>query len=57
MNQALETYSAVKLKSGIDFIDCLIGHTAISLKIPLYTFNEKHFKFIPNLKIVKPYKK
>jgi predicted nucleic acid-binding protein len=56
-NQALETYSRIKLKSGIDFVDCLIGHTAIALNIPLYTFNEKHFKAISNLKIIKPYKK
>lgn len=32
----IETYSKIKLKSGIDFIDCLIGHTAITLNIPLH---------------------
>jgi predicted nucleic acid-binding protein len=56
-DQAIDTYLKIKLKSGIDFVDCLIGHTAISLNIPLYTFNEKHFKAISQLKIIKPYKK
>ncbi len=56
-SKALELYISIKLQTGIDFIDCLIGSTAVSLNLPLYTFNEKHFNYITDLKIIKPYKK
>ncbi len=56
-NEAFHTFSKLKLKAGIDFIDCLIGHTAVELNLPLYTFNKKHYKNIPKLKTIQPYKK
>jgi len=54
---AVDTFSKLKLKTGIDFVDCLIGHTAVEINLPLYTFNKKHYKHIPKLKTIQPYKK
>lgn len=56
-NKAFDTFSKLKLKTGIDFVDCLIGHTALEFDLPLYTFNKKHYKHIPKLKTIQPYKK
>jgi predicted nucleic acid-binding protein len=55
--EAFNTFSKLKLRIGIDFVDCLIGHTAVELNLPLYTFNKKHYQHIPKLKIIQPYKK
>jgi len=32
---------------GIGMFDCLIGHSALKLGLPIYSFNEKHYKKIP----------
>ncbi len=56
-HEAFNTFSKLKLKTGIDFVDCLIGHAAVELDLPLYTFNKKHYKNIPKLKTIQQYKK
>ncbi len=45
------------LKNGTGILDILIAYTAISLNLPLNTFNVKHYSGITELKIVQPYKK
>ena len=56
-NKALELYSKYKLSHNVGLIDVLIGRTALTLNMPLYTFNQKHYSIIPNLETIQPYKK
>jgi len=37
--------------------DVLIGQTAVTLDTPLYTFNQKHYQFVPGLQTVQPYER
>ncbi len=55
--QALEIFTQYFLSHNAGLIDVLIGMTAVSLGVPLHTFNEKHYKFIPGLKTIQPYLK
>lgn len=41
--------------SGTDWVDCLVAAAAIRLDIPVATINEKHFRPIRGLKVVRPY--
>ncbi|NMF58442.1 type II toxin-antitoxin system VapC family toxin [Pseudanabaena yagii] len=56
-NQALEVFAEYNLSHGLGLIDALIGQTAISLGVPLHTFNIKHYAVIPLLTTVQPYKR
>jgi predicted nucleic acid-binding protein len=40
---------------GMGFHDCLLGAAGVRLKIPIATLNEKHFKALPGVKIIRPY--
>ena len=40
---------------GIGFHDCLPAAAAVRLRIPVVTMNEKHFKPLPGLKVIRPY--
>ena len=53
--QAYQTLNAVHLRNAIDTLDMLIAYVAISLDLPLYTFNQKHFDVVPGLKTIRPY--
>jgi predicted nucleic acid-binding protein len=33
----------------------LIAQTALMANLPLHTFNDKHFKAVPNLRTIQPY--
>jgi len=54
---ALEIFAEYHLSHNLGLLDALIGQTAVSLKCPLYTFNCKHYKIIPNLELIQPYTK
>ncbi len=56
-NRALSNYSKYNLSHSLGMIDALIGQLSVSLDLPLYTFNEKHYEVIPDLKTVQPYQK
>lgn len=56
-NQALSIFASYYLSHGLGILDALIGQTAVTLDMPLHTFNQKHYKPIPNLKTVQPYEK
>jgi len=56
-DEALSIFSRYHLSHGIGIFDALIGQTAIALNLPLYTFNQKHYDVIPNLRTVQPYEK
>jgi predicted nucleic acid-binding protein len=55
--QALSVFAKHRLGYGIGLLDALIGHTAVVLDLPLYTFNRKHYAAIPQLVTVEPYLK
>ncbi len=40
---------------GVGFHDCLLGAAAARLHIPIVTSNEKHFKILPGVKVIRPY--
>lgn len=54
---ALSTFARFHLSHGLGIIDAIIGQVAISLDLPLNTFNQKHYEFIPNLKTFQPYER
>ncbi|MCU0424748.1 MAG: type II toxin-antitoxin system VapC family toxin [Candidatus Kapabacteria bacterium] len=54
---AQEIFETHHLKNNIGIIDVFIGQTAVQEALPLYTFNHKHYKIIPNLQLVQPYKR
>jgi predicted nucleic acid-binding protein len=56
-NKALEVFSTYRLSHNAGLLDVLIGQTAVSLDVPLYTFNQRHYSFIPGMQTIQPYVK
>jgi predicted nucleic acid-binding protein len=56
-DQALEVFAQYRLSHNAGLLDMLIGQTAVALGVPLYTFNAKHYQFIPGLHTLQPYEK
>ena len=56
-DEALSIFARYHLSHSIGIFDALIGQLAVSLNAALYTFNQKHYAAIPNLKTVQPYAK
>lgn len=54
---AFQIFSKFYLSSGLGIIDALIGQTAVSQNVPLCTFNTKHYRAIPSIRILQPYKR
>ncbi len=54
-NQALSVFSEHYLSEGIGIIDALVGQLAVSLNLPLCTFNRKHYTVIPQIQVLEPY--
>jgi predicted nucleic acid-binding protein len=40
---------------GVGYHDCLLGATAVRRHLPIATLNEKHFKALPGVRVVRPY--
>lgn len=55
--QALSVFEQFHLSHGLGMLDALIGQTAISLGLPVHTFNRKHYEMIPGIRTIQPYKK
>jgi predicted nucleic acid-binding protein len=53
--KALDMFAQYYLSHNAGLVDVLVEVTAVSLDVPLYTFNDKHYQFIPGLKTVQPY--
>jgi predicted nucleic acid-binding protein len=51
---AVELFSQMKLKYGIDVIDILIAQTALRLGASIVTLNKKHFIHFRDLNIIVP---
>lgn len=43
------------LSHDLGFGDCLIGTTALRLKLPVATINDRHFRLFKSLKVIRPY--
>lgn len=53
--QAVANFRLLHLSHGIGLLDTLTAATALSLSVPLCTFNRKHYRQIPGLVIEQPY--
>jgi predicted nucleic acid-binding protein len=56
-DNALSDFSKYRLSDGVGLLDSLIAHCAVSKNKTLCTFNVKHYRVIPNLKIIQPYER
>lgn len=56
-DEALAVFSRYYLSHSLGIIDALIGQLAVSLGLPLHTFNQRHYAAILNLRTVQPYAK
>ncbi len=54
-DQALAVYARGRLSHSLGLLDALIGQLALSMNLPLHTFNQKHFAAIPTLQTLQPY--
>jgi predicted nucleic acid-binding protein len=54
-DEALIVCSRFYLSHNLGIIDALIGQLAVSLDLPIQTFNQKHYAVIPNIKLSQPY--
>ena len=55
--QALFVFAHYYLGHGLGILDALIGQMAVALRLPLCTFNQKHYAAIPDLESLQPYEK
>jgi predicted nucleic acid-binding protein len=56
-DRALDLFATYRLSHNAGLLDVLIGQTAVALGVPLYTFNQRHYSFIPGMQTVQPYTK
>ncbi|NOX60881.1 MAG: type II toxin-antitoxin system VapC family toxin [Chloroflexi bacterium] len=56
-DEALAAFARRHLSHRLGLLDALIGQTAISLDLPLYTFNRKHYAAIADLVTIQPYER
>ncbi len=54
---ALDVFTEHHLSHNAGLLNVLIGQIAIAWGVPLYTFNQKHYGFIPELQTIQPYEK
>jgi predicted nucleic acid-binding protein len=54
-NRALSDFTSLHLSHGLGLLDALIASCAVGLSATLLTFNDRHFRVVPGLTIVKPY--
>ncbi len=52
---ALHLFRQFRLSHSLDLVDALNAAAALSLGVPLYTFNQKHYAPISGLRTVGPY--
>ena len=53
--RAIADIRRLHLSHGLGLADALIGATALSLGVPLCTFNVRHFRHVPGLTTEQPY--
>ena len=52
---ALTVFIERHLSHSLGLLDALVGQTARELQVPLHTYNQKHYRGIPDLQTVQPY--
>jgi predicted nucleic acid-binding protein len=55
--RATTDFSSLRLVHGIGALDSIIAAQSLRVKVPLATFNVKHFQAIPGLVTVQPYER
>jgi predicted nucleic acid-binding protein len=53
--QCLMLLGSHRLRDGIGWPDCLIAASCLRLGIPILTLNDKHFRVVKTLKVIRPY--
>jgi hypothetical protein len=56
-DEAVSLMARFHLSHRLGMIDALVGQLAVSLNLPLHTFNQKHYAAIADLRLVQPYSK
>ena len=56
-SRAYNRFAEFYLSDGIGILDALIAETTVGLGLSLVTFNEKHYRVIPGLNLVRPYRR
>jgi predicted nucleic acid-binding protein len=56
-DKALDIFRQYHLSHNAGLLDVLIGQTVVALSVPLCTFNQRHYHFIPDLQTNQPYDK
>ena len=56
-DEALDVFTEYHLSHNVGLLDVLIAQIALALRVPLYTFNQKHYHCIPGLQTIQPYKR
>lgn len=54
-NRALADFATYHLSHNLGLLDALIAACAVGRSAMLYTFNVKHYKAVPGLKLAQPY--
>jgi predicted nucleic acid-binding protein len=54
-DDAVKVFASFYLSHGLGIMDALIAQLAVSLDVPLCTFNEKHYAPVPGLQCMRPY--
>ncbi len=54
---ALDLFVKYRLSHGAGILDTLFGYAAIAHDLSLMTFNEKHFGFLPGIRVLRPYRR
>jgi hypothetical protein len=57
LQRAYVEYVPLTLATSIGLLDTMIATTAVGLGMPLATFNVKHYRHVPDLTTVQPYKR
>ena len=55
--KASSAFSCYHLTHGLGIMDALIGQMAVDLGVPLFTYNQKHYEPILNLRSIQPYER
>jgi len=53
--KGIEWYKTFHLSHRAGFLDCLIAASAYRKSIPIATLNDKHFKLISGISVIRPY--
>jgi predicted nucleic acid-binding protein len=57
LSRALVEYAPLHLSHGLGAMDALIAATAVGRGTPLVTLNVRHFRAVPNLTTLPPYRR